>query len=60
MGFLTEFFSRPRPADHDRYRVALAVLESMTPADRADIGIKPADFPRVAREMALRRQHCGT
>ena len=32
---------------------ALALLNSMSPADRADIGIKPADFPRIAREMSL-------
>jgi len=33
---------------------ALAVLHAMSNADRADIGIKPADFPRIAREMAMR------
>ena len=52
MAFFTEFFARPRPAEVERLRNALAVLESMSPADRADIGIKPADFPRIAREMA--------
>lgn len=55
MGFFTEFFVRPRPAEAERYRATLALLESMSPADRADIGIKPADFPRIARE-ATRRQ----
>jgi hypothetical protein len=30
----------------------MAVLNAMSNADRADIGIKPADFPRLAREMA--------
>lgn len=34
---------------------ALAFLESLSPADRSDIGIRPADFPRIAREMAGRR-----
>jgi hypothetical protein len=34
------------------YRKALALLNAMSPADRADVGIKPADFPRIAREMA--------
>ena len=54
MGFLTEMFARPRPKEHVRYRAALALLHSMSSADRADIGIKPADFPRIAREMAIR------
>ncbi|MCV0397087.1 MAG: DUF1127 domain-containing protein [Rhizobiaceae bacterium] len=52
MSFLTEFFSRPTPREHQRYRVALATLEAMSKADLADIGIKPADFPRIARQMA--------
>lgn len=55
MAFFTEFFARPRPADVERFRNALAMLESMSPADRTEIGIKPADFPRVAREMARGR-----
>lgn len=54
MGFFTELFSRRRARDDLRYRAALAILEAMTPAERADIGIKPADFPRIAREMAHR------
>lgn len=54
MGFFTELFSRPRPREDVRYRAALAILNAMSPAERADIGIKPADFPRIAREMALR------
>lgn len=54
MGFYTELFSRPRPQANARYRAALALLNAMTNADRADIGIKPADFPRIAREMAMR------
>lgn len=55
MGFFTELFARPRPEEVERYRNALMLLESMSPADRADIGVKPADFPRIAREMAQRR-----
>ena len=47
MDFLTEFFARPRPMEAERFRNALVFLESMSPADRADIGIKPADFPRM-------------
>jgi uncharacterized protein YjiS (DUF1127 family) len=54
MGFFTELFSRPRPREDARYRAALAVLNAMNSAERADIGIKPADFPRIAREMAVR------
>ena len=54
MGFFTEMFARPRPQEHLRYRSALALLHSMSSADRADVGIKPADFPRIAREMSIR------
>ena len=54
MGFFTEMFARPRPQEHQRYRSALALLNAMSNADRADIGIKPADFPRIAREMSIR------
>ena len=54
MGFRTEFFSRPRPQEESKYRAALALLNAMSNADRADIGVKPADFPRLAREMALK------
>ena len=54
MGFFTELFARPRPKHEISYRNALVVLNGMTPADRADIGIKPADFPRIAREMSMR------
>jgi hypothetical protein len=54
MGFFTELFSRPRAREEIRYRAALATLYAMTSAERADIGIKPADFPRIAREMTAR------
>jgi len=55
MGFFTEMFTRPRPREDARYRAALAVLNAMSASDRADIGVKPADFPRIAREMSLRQ-----
>ena len=55
MGFYTELFSRPLPRAEARYRAALALLNAMSNADRADIGIKPADFPRIAREMSHRQ-----
>jgi hypothetical protein len=29
------------------------MLDAMTASDRADIGIRPADFPRIARAMAV-------
>lgn len=54
MAFFTELFSRPRPKEMARYQAALAVLNLMSNTDRADIGIKPADFPRIAREMSTR------
>ena len=54
MGFFTEFFARPRPKHEANYRIALAMLSDMSPSERADIGIKPADFPRIAREMSVR------
>lgn len=54
MGFVTELFARPRPQEEVRYRTALALLNAMSNSDRADIGIKPADFPRIAREMSIR------
>ncbi len=52
MGFFTELFVRPRPRENARYRAAIALLNAITNADRSDIGVKPADFPRIAREMA--------
>jgi uncharacterized protein YjiS (DUF1127 family) len=55
MGFFTELFARPRPREQDGYRAALAVLNALSEADRIDIGINPADFPRVAREMTARQ-----
>ena len=56
MGFFTELFIRPRPEETLRVRNARAMLESMSPSDRADIGVKPADFPRLAREMSRRQR----
>jgi uncharacterized protein YjiS (DUF1127 family) len=52
MGFFTELLSRPRPKHDDRYRKAMAFLTGLSNGDLADIGIKPADFPRIARRMA--------
>ncbi len=38
-----------------RYRATLRELLSLGPRERADIGIAPADIPRIAREESLRR-----
>lgn len=54
MGFFTEMFARPRPQEQVRYRASLALIYAMSRADRAEAGIKPADFPRIARVPALR------
>jgi uncharacterized protein YjiS (DUF1127 family) len=54
MGFLTELFARPRPTEERRYRAAFALLNGMSNSDLADMGIRPADFPKMAREMARR------
>ena len=32
----------------------MALLEAMSPAERMGLGVRPADFPRIAREMAER------
>jgi hypothetical protein len=55
MPFWTEFFSRPRPGAERRVSAAMRFLEGLSPGDRADIGIRPADFPRIARNMAAGR-----
>ena len=54
MGFQIELFSRPRPSKQARYRAALELLHALSNADRRDVVVKPADFPRVAREIGVR------
>lgn len=56
MGFFIELLARRRTDAARRYRRALSFLESLSPAERADMGIKPADFPRIARDMAAREK----
>lgn len=51
MGILTELFARPRPLHPDQRR-GIAILDMMSRAELSDLGIKPADFPRLARDMA--------
>lgn len=52
MAFRTEMFSRPRPNEQAHYNALLALLHVMCRADRNDPGVRPADFPRLARELA--------
>lgn len=54
MGFLTEMFSRPRPTEQARYRATLALINAMNNSDRRDATVRPVDFPRIARELAIR------
>ena len=54
MGFFTEMFARPRPQDQVRYSASLARIYAMSRTDRAETGIRPIDFPRIARRPALR------
>ncbi|MHA6643380.1 hypothetical protein [Mesorhizobium sp. A623] len=54
MGFLTELFSRPRLPEQAHYRSSLALLHAMSHAERTDPAVKPADFPRIARQVAMR------
>ncbi|TXR46418.1 DUF1127 domain-containing protein [Phyllobacterium endophyticum] len=54
MSFLIDFATRGRRSNESAYREALAMLQGMSARDRADIGIKQADFTRIAREMSRR------
>lgn len=54
MAFFTDLFARPRPKHEVKRRQAMEVLNGMSDRDLIDAGIKPADFPRIARQMSLR------
>ncbi|PWV94624.1 hypothetical protein [Phyllobacterium myrsinacearum] len=54
MSFIFDFTARGRRRKDQDFRNAMALLNAMSPADRADIGIKQADFTRIAREMTRR------
>ena len=54
MSFLIDFATRSRRNNDSAYREALAMLQGMSASDRTDIGIKQADFARIAREMSRR------
>ncbi|MHB2264913.1 hypothetical protein [Aliihoeflea sp. PC F10.4] len=55
MGILTELFSRPR-ALHAQWQRGMLILNAMSSAELSDLGIKPADFPHIARDMASKRR----
>lgn len=54
MGFYTELFSRPRPADIGRVRVVRAIVDSVAGARRFETDGLPADFPRLVRSFSTR------
>ena len=54
MSFLIDFATRSRRNNDSAYREAYSMLQGMSASDRADIGIKQADFVRIAREMSRR------
>jgi hypothetical protein len=54
MGFFTELFSRPRPQDMGRIRASRALIDAIGGNTRIATGIRPADFPRMARELGRR------
>ncbi|WP_252910990.1 hypothetical protein [Aliihoeflea aestuarii] len=55
MGIFTEFFARPRPIYANQKR-GMLILNMMSQAELSDLGIKPADFPNVARDMGSKRR----
>ncbi|MGH6761805.1 MAG: hypothetical protein ACRECW_09515 [Phyllobacterium sp.] len=54
MRFLSRYIGRSPTPYAQGYRDAMTMLNGMSATDCADIGIKPADFSRIAREMASR------
>lgn len=54
MGFLTEMFSRPRPHELGRTQSIDAVVQSVRGNGRFDVDCRPADFPKLPRELARR------
>lgn len=49
VAIMVDFTARGRRRKDQDFRNAMALLNAMSPADRADIGIKQADFTRIAR-----------
>ncbi|MCO6385469.1 hypothetical protein [Aliihoeflea sp. 40Bstr573] len=56
MGILTEFFAKPRPMRPSHQSRGMLILNAMGSAELSDLGIKPADFPHIARDMASKRR----
>lgn len=56
MGIFTELFAKPRPLRVSRQSRGMLILNTMDSAELSDIGIKPADFPQIARDMASKRR----
>ncbi|MDF1599828.1 hypothetical protein PZ895_08560 [Mesorhizobium sp. YIM 152430] len=56
MGIFTELFAKPRPLRVSRQSRGMLILNAMDSAELSDIGIKPADFPQIARDMAAKRR----
>ena len=56
MGIFTEFFAKPRPLRAGRQSRGMLILNAMGSAELSDLGIKPADFPHIARDMASKRR----
>lgn len=54
MGFLTEMFSRPRPAEAARLSTIAAVAAAWSATRRIDDTARPADFPRNVRSVRPR------
>ncbi len=51
---MARLVARPRPQEQVRYSASLALIYAMSRTDRAETGIRPIDFPRIARRPALR------
>ena len=51
MAFFTELFSRPRPRNIGRIRIAMAIAASISETGRTDTDVRPADFPRLPRRL---------
>ncbi len=52
MGFFSGLINARQRAADRRIRQHLEFLHSMSPRDRADIGLKAGDIETVARQMA--------
>ena len=53
-GFLYRAFLPAAVEERPAQPRGLAILNAMSPKERREIGVWPPDFPRKARELALR------